>query len=164
MNKKETMLEVIQDKIWDKTLSEWCKVDIWCNVPYYVYIITTLQTNRYSYDQHTERKYKWIQECIEYKWNFEVDRIPILEIKKIIWHDVYIWDVLDYFEKKFFRFITAEEEYQETWNVSNWLRYWLKKEEMNSILSLMWKWEHKRKPITEQSDSCIEYIFNLIKE
>lgn len=57
-------------------------------------------------------------------------------IEDIIWHPVMIWDVLDYIEDKW--------EY-------NW--------EMWDILAL---WILKRKPIEEQSEECIDYVFNLL--
>lgn len=53
-----------------------------------------------------------------------------------IWHPVMIWDVLDYIEEKW--------EY-------NW--------EVWDILAL---WIFKRKPIEEQSEECIDYVFNLL--
>ena len=59
---------------------------------------------------------------------------------KKIWHPVMIWDVLDYWDNNILQ------------NPKNSL--WL------YILKL---WKLKRLPIEEQSDECIDYIFNLLQ-
>lgn len=55
---------------------------------------------------------------------------------KIIWHPVMIWDVLDYF----------------------WEKEWAMT--LDEILRV---WEKKKFPIEDQSDNCIDYVYNLIK-
>lgn len=54
---------------------------------------------------------------------------------KIIGHSVMIWDVLDY--------------------------YWDKKWAM-TLDRILRFWEEKTKPIEDQSDECVDYIYNLI--
>ena len=69
--------------------------------------------------------------------NWQVYGCSCFEDDKIIWHPVMIWDVLDYYRG-------------ESWvNVG--------------VLTILEKWNYKRKPIEEQSDECIEFIYNLIK-
>lgn len=59
----------------------------------------------------------------------------------VIWHPVMIWDVLDWMEQR----VTDVE----------WMPLFM------WIMQSTWK--HKRKPIEEQSEECIIYIYNLIK-
>lgn len=67
-------------------------------------------------------------------------------IKKIIWHPVMIGDVMDYFDFKIY---------------NHW-SYWY---EMNRNLhDISWFWQEKRKPIEEQSEECIAFVYNLITE
>ena len=129
MNKKE-MLEVIQDKMGDKTLSEWCKVEYDGN-------IYTL------WDIYEIREYVW-EKFLYWKYDWRLD---YHEQHKIIWHDVYLWDVLDYL-----------------YNKQTWLDWQDKEQYRIDLLVIMNLWEHKRKLISEQSIECITYIFNLIKE
>ena len=60
---------------------------------------------------------------------------------KIIWHPVMIWDVLEYTDKYF------------GW--PNWSDY---------ALSVCDLWLDKKKPIDDQIEKCIEYIYNLINQ
>jgi len=83
----------------------------------------------------------------------ETDKIEICWMKV---NPVMIWDVLDWWNN----FELWEEIFckvaQPNWynNVSWFDTYFWK---------LMNLWEFKRKPIEEQDDECIEYIYNLIK-
>lgn len=64
-----------------------------------------------------------------------------------IWNNpVLIWDVLDYLSK-----IKDKQELESTQYYA-WLY---------DIICIQWR--NKREPIEEQSDKCIEYIYNLIK-
>lgn len=68
---------------------------------------------------------------------------------KIIWHPVMIWDVLDWIEvnnisKKLFI------------DMPEWMTF-------NSPVNVIdFHWREKRKPIENQSDECIDYIFTLL--
>lgn len=68
------------------------------------------------------------------------DERPKEEIIKIIGHPVMIGDVLDWIEKQ------PEEK--------EWLCVWW-------VLS---RWEDKRKPIDDQTDECIDFIYSLIND
>lgn len=106
---RQWMIDKIYEVIADKTLSKWCKVII---VP--------------------QDKYWDDIEYIMSRW----DERPLEMIGKIIWHQVMIWDVLDYVEKnvkkKFFR-------------------------ETNSVWILD-HWDDWRKPIDDQSIECLERV------
>ena len=50
-------------------------------------------------------------------------------------------------------------------DVLDWMHtIWLSKFSDKQIMFLLALWEHKRKPIEEQSDSLISYVYNLIEE
>jgi len=61
---------------------------------------------------------------------------------KPTWHSpVMIWDVLDWMQPK----------------------YWIWIPDLENRSEVCMKREHKRKPIEEQSEECIDFIYNLIK-
>lgn len=70
------------------------------------------------------------------EWFFEFTKQ--IDNIEIIWHPVMIWDVLDWIKQ-----ITIHYD---------------------EILSLLELREHKRKPIEYQSEECISFIYNLIKD
>lgn len=79
---------------------------------------------------------------VEAFWH-KADRKIIYENYEIIWHPVKLGDVMDYFEK-------------------------LPNEKIIKILQETEKifllWQEKRKPIEEQSNECVEFVYNLISE
>lgn len=75
------------------------------------------------------------------------DERPEDEIKAIIWHPVMIGDVLDWIDNKMG---VSNHEYEEF--VIN---------EVNMAILL---WLEYLKPIDEQSDDCVNFIYSLIKK
>ena len=73
--------------------------------------------------------------------------IPLWYSPKIIWHPVMIGDVLDWIDKKIW---ISNHEYEEF--VIN---------EVNMAILL---WGEYPKPIEEQSDECIDYVYSLIQK
>ena len=71
--------------------------------------------------------------------NWQVYGCSCFEDDEIIWHPVMIWDCLSYFNQR-----------------TIWVDYTTK--------DILYFWWAKRKPIEEQSDECIEFIYNLIKD
>lgn len=69
--------------------------------------------------------------------NFEENEFLDAFDYKIIWHPVMIWDVLDYYR----------------WD--SWVNV--------GVICILDKWNYRRKPLEEQSEECINYIYNLIK-
>ena len=59
----------------------------------------------------------------------------ILTWEEIIWHDVMVWDVLDW-----------------SWVMS-----------IELLVDLEVQWKHKRLPIEKQTEKCIDYVYNLIE-
>ena len=129
---KQAKIDLIYETIAHKTLSNGC-------------IIMHKESGWFTKIIHTrwfEYELWWVQ-YIKNKF----DDIPLdihseeserfLEKRKIIWHPVMIWDVLDYLEN-YFPIIYV-----------------------NDIRDIMLEWEDKRKPIEEQSDECIDYIYSV---
>ncbi len=116
---KQEKINAIYEKIADKTLSFGCRVIFRENIKKeYLPYESIMVDDRKNYD--------W--------WVLFTDILNKYIDKKIIWHPVMIWDVLDY--------LKWQPEYYNIW-------YW---------------WKNKRKPIEDQSDKCIDYIYNLISE
>jgi len=161
---KQEMIEAIYKKIADKELSFWCRVSFWANwmwcypANHYYWIITT---EKYTIEKTKTIYYvigRWFQRynCF-WKSNQKPQEWEIFQNEEgkivgagiynnvnIIWQPVMIWDVLDYLEKDFYK------------NTEIFTVIW----KHNFILQ---KWKNKRKSIDEQSEDCIEYIYNLIK-
>jgi len=92
MTKKEQLIKKIQESVPEiMELKFGCKVNL---SGYYVTVIRLLESNNYTYNQHTKRKYIGMQKIIEYSENFGVGRTPIGEITKIIGRDITLSDVL----------------------------------------------------------------------
>lgn len=69
---------------------------------------------------------------------------------EILGHPVMIWDVMDYFIKK------VKEELDNN-------RYFGKYAGVNEKIIILF-FDKMRLPIEEQSDECIDFIYNLINE
>ena len=83
----------------------------------------------------------------------EQDYYKYYSIKEIIWHPVMLWDALNWLDKKMDKIskevMRADVFYQNVYlNTSNLLNGWKK----------------KSKPIEDQSDDCIYFIYSLIKK
>ena len=131
-----------------------CIVDIGRNSPYYVTVTSKHQSSHYNYNQHTERKYEGVQDIIEYRSNFTIDRTPVGEIKEIIGRDITLEDVLRVIEIK-----------KPTIKISNIdsLDYGkivdITDEEKIRIME-MWQ---LGKPLQFQSEECIDSLIKLLK-
>lgn len=133
MNREE-LIKAIYKKIADKTLNEWCLVELWeweiIKINRVNKIATLDKIYHFMYSDFTNSN-SYLKET----------EFPNMNI---IWHPVMIWDVLDYenINWKYVDLLWRPKGYQVICD----------------------KWEHKKKPIEEQSDDCIDYIYNLIKE
>lgn len=78
---------------------------------------------------------------------FNTDIWCVWEVEKCIWHPVMIWDALDWYWR-----MQAIWEYGVAGNVVMDMKVW-------RILGIRW---YKRKPIEEQSDDCIDYLYSLL--
>lgn len=149
MNKQDK-INAIYKEIANKELSFGCKIIIECTTCSWDDIYPDTIKARYL-----QWDWKFWSEKSKFHWDLMVDwelssysvklnelwETPWNNTFEIIWHSVLIWDVLDY------------------WQI-NWL--WLCS--MNDISeAILLLWENKRLPINEQSEECINYIYNLIK-
>lgn len=140
---KEEMLEVIQDKVWDKTLSKWCIVndtDYWTGL-----------AEIFSED-YSERAFIMLR--INDLSKPYLERKKDVEDWEVIWHPVMLWDFLDYIDTHKLEDIYFEKQKPFVQEVKWYIP-------LISVISYCW--QYKRKPISEQSDECIEYIYNLVK-
>lgn len=84
-----------------------------------------------------------------------------IEIEKIIWHPVMIWDVMDFIWNNLVSKIFSSPESEEEADQLNSLIQDFINQKTGEIIEL---WNLKRKPIEEQSNECIEFVYNLIKK
>lgn len=126
--------EQMIDKIYEVVANK--EFSMWCKIVY-----TPLHTQGY-YKTRTILSTKINSELLYIeKWYqyFTPEKISRDQITKVIWRPILIWDVLD-------------------WNeVNNWDMF----DRYSWYLETIWK--KKRLPIEEQSEECITYIYNLIK-
>ena len=147
----EAKIEKIYEVIADKTLSAWCKLywklwtNGWCKelfpmVKQYWPWCRTI----------TKKWYGWFVMWID--WTDE--ETPKVNERKIIWHPVMIWDVLDYIEKQE---LDCNPVYEK-----NPVRWWPIEIVWNNRQYIIKLREYKRKPIEEQSAETIDFIYSLI--
>lgn len=142
---KETKIVKIYEKIADKTLSFWCKVKSHHNrksKEWYtndIFISNSLK-NYYYHSCPIDWEYIW-------KPRYKSDSI------EIIWHPVMIWDVLDWIDKniKHTEFDIASF-IDIKWRISIY--------KVNLLRNRI----DYRKPIEDQSEECIDFIYNLIQD
>lgn len=151
---REEKLEAIYKEMANKELTFGCKVKI----------------NKWIYEI-INRKNGWFLSSYKGKY-WDIHNTIVIEdgvnsrcysIQKIIWHPVMIGDVLNWIDNKKF-------------NVDDpmiWLFYDPKKMDYETKLFLVqdylfWRvngyWRKKRKPIEEQSEECIDYVYSLIQK
>lgn len=163
------MIDAIYEKIARKDLSFGCKC--WIHEPdmpgKMIYIWTEKIETLFS------KKY------LEAFWS-ETDKKIIYENYKIIWHPVMIGDVMDFIERNFPDWIHCIE--CKKWkilsdNFNDDTIFYCDNEDCEFLSKFYWDeafchkmelydwfWEEKRKPIEEQSDECIEFVYDLISE
>ena len=74
---------------------------------------------------------------------------------EIIWHPVMIGDVIAYLRKDYDTFV----EWKPEWDTRH---YWNGKYYKALLDKIIYTWELFRKPIEDQSDECIDYVYSLI--
>lgn len=148
---REYMLDIIQKEISDKTLSFGCR------------IVYEQEKRIVMY----ESWWYWYHLCQLWedtiKTNIMLDNSGCngdLVKFNIIWHPVMIWDVLDKIQKR-----------EKCWCLNNIIVCWDKKYkvtyckdcDINNIVNIIYKLrQFKRKPLDDQSDDCIRYIYSLL--
>lgn len=80
-------------------------------------------------------------------------------IRKIIGHPVMIWDVLDFIDDWDFANMASQIYQQDRIKIDD-----PDEDNITSIITILDLRKEKRKPIEEQSEHCIKYIYNLLSE
>ena len=166
------MIEQIEEFFSNKNLRVWCRLQRnWDNA------IIVWMSWWYWYDVYSENR---LYECQSICWydDYSDDWIDDW-IYKIIWHKVMIWDVLDWIDEKLFwdicencekcgKKLESVQHYYEAWgNIDDYDR--LECEE-HGEQDCLYTWEQYiiimrkelRKPIEDQSDECIDFVYSLI--
>lgn len=83
-----------------------------------------------------------------------------IKVEKIIGHPVMIGDVIDFIEKN----TQGVEPEQKKWEGVIKIQLWCSRDKAIEILTdhIIFVWRNKRFSIEEQSDECINFIYNLI--
>ena len=149
---RQEKIEAIYEKIADKTLSFGCRIKDPMYDNYKAFYCTT-----YTREDNWETI---VKVCLtdrpvpEYKTkelSFWVIKENFDEKREIIWHPVMIWDVLERAEAN----IMELEQYKKFPNTY---------QKREAFLDIRYKRKLKRKPIEEQSDDAVDFIYNLIEQ
>ena len=140
---KDEMINKIYEVIADKTLSFWCIAEYKYNG--FQKLLLCIQS--YSI---------WNKYWTPLNYTNNPVEIDISEMRKIIWHPVMIGDVLEYIQDNLIMLNTSEK----------WDYFMLKKNPYTPYDWILWTLmdirTNKRKPIENQSEECITFIYNLI--
>lgn len=129
---KQKMLERIYEVIADKTLNFWCTVARW-------------EWNSWMYYW-----YIWGNK-ITTTWNV-IDTLPLEHT--VIWHPVMIGDVYQWlFDNK----MECNVVY-----AKNPIRWWKAEPYSSNKEFIFHRRENRRKPIDDQSDECIKFVYDLL--
>ena len=142
MTTKQEKIDTIYEKIANKDLDFWCIVESKWGQSVFL----------------ADRNRREI-----FRTNYRiVDFISQDEPMKIIGHPVMIGDVMDFFEEH----SETDEGTVTQWDGVKTIKMWCTKEKKIEILNynLFLVWKKKRNPIEEQSNECIDFIYNLISK
>ncbi len=127
---KQGKISKIYEVIADKTLSFGCEI-----------LRTKPNKADIIVDINTYLPWKWVFFTRLWQLNEELNTWDY----SIIWCPVMIWDVLDWYNRKYARwgFVSSINR--------KWTSLWQEREDL-------------RKPIEDQSDECIDFIYSLIEQ
>lgn len=178
ITERHDKIKAIYEKIANKELSFGCKIKTESNNKRYSSVWRISSDERdYYIDIRVSEWQEYLTSPRE--WNEIISDEGVLWYsRKIIWHPVMIWDVLDWMEEKFEDQVKIKMDAM--WTVKKNMYKFREKESdilINTLIQndrirhncnlkhfeiLLDEWKHKRKPIEEQSDECIDYIYNLL--
>lgn len=131
---KEEKITKIYKLIADKTLSFWCKIKVFDFVGNsYITTIIEMHTDWSIYSTINDKQY-----YADYEQSFQV-----------IWHSVMLWDILNWREKQYPANILLD--------------YWDWSEFSSTVLDIVSNFTEKNKPIDEQSDTCVDFLYHLMQ-
>lgn len=144
MNREEK-IKKIYEKVANKELTLWCKVK---------YGDTEWVEHFYIWEWDFWWKLLWKETTIEWYASCSIETEEWEEIENM-WHYVMLWDVFDFHFKLEYNAWSGKD-------LETRIRMF---DDFNSKAHKIYMvWEEKRKPIDEQSDKCIDLIYDLIKE
>lgn len=159
---RDEKIQAIYEKIANKELTFWCRV----NTEYWRIVSVVEETTDERWyivvseeslynDEDIGAYYCWLR----VRW---LEDLEPIDIAKIIWHPVMIWDVIDWIEKKEFDvnkpipwfWFEEDEEFNDETKLLLIQDYYV-----DNLISY---WDKKRESIESQSEDCIDYIYSLI--
>lgn len=175
MKTREEKIKAIYNEIANKDLTFWCRVIIettWIK-EWYTWIIYRYGTLIYDLSGDIEElDLLWDNECYLSSGRCDINDIDFSDFKyfewvmsvwesekkknttylyRIIWHPVMIWDVLDFIKKNNIKKYILDSD----------SCFWI----LNSSEYIFKKlWENLTATIEEQSDNCVDYIYDLLTE
>lgn len=139
MKTRQEKIDAIYEKIADKTLSFGCEVVL--EKVFFDFIYLFDKWKKFVLLKNTNEK-KTFSEWWRSVYHFTNSEFE--EHFKIIWHPVMIGDLMDYFEKL-------------------WPEKMIKLISKN-LEDLFLIWKEKRLPLEDQSDECVDFVYDLIFE
>lgn len=135
---REQMIEAIYEKVADKTLSFGCYVKNLTHHKYNkaIYCYKWWQKEHFVYQRDNWEIDKW------WAWYFDFE---------IIWHSVMFWDFISYLDETVWQDRLIDWEWKK---ITEGFDYY------QTLKKISILWEHKRKPIEDQSSDCIEFVFD----
>ena len=138
MNRLEK-IEAIYNQIANKELSFGCYIEDECSETFWRQVLSHIEIDTPDWNYYKEECWWASYNVIEdLRHIYGIDKTRFLKEYKVIWHPVMIGDVLE--------IIFNKEEFND-WDI---------------IVDINTKWKKKRKPIEEQSEEAINYIYNLL--
>lgn len=148
MPTKQEKIDAIYEKIANKDLSFGCRIfhkveswKIWFKARIITDKIKRDDWTFYWVKLYSENSVTWLQE----------------KEMEIIGHPVMIGDVMDYIEN-----ITLDKIYNYIWVKKEEIPDLILQKTRDAMMKIFPLWKQKRLPIEDQSDGCINCIYNLI--
>ena len=180
---RQGKIDFIYEKIADKTLSFWCiirrETGVWDILDFKI-----IQNRLIKFENwKTRREIQLYHSNSNQVWLYNE-----LDDKEIIWHPVMIWDVLKWIDKNCVNWVlTCSKCGSEVW-YEDWIAYcsdwdcdndkfedfkWLYKTNLSiEFYDINTKyvnddnflWQKLDKPIEDQSDECINFVYDIINK
>ena len=147
---KQEKIDTIYKEIANKELSFGCYIEDECSETFWRQVLSHIEIDTPDWNYYKEECWWASYNVIEdLRHIYGIDKTRFLKEYKVIWHPVMIGDVLDYM-----------------FRCEDWTRNeWIIDEVIEKLImpQSKYQWWNKRKPIEEQSEQCIDYVYDLIK-
>lgn len=144
---KEEKIAKIYEVIADKTLSFWCRLLIRTSPDGYAWT----ERGKYMLLREENDELAYLHSVLSLDDPAEVEIYDNCRMygTEVVWHQVMLWDVLDRVESN-----KKDGGLVDHWD---WTGHWLDQELVPMRI-------HKRKPIDEQPEQVIDYVYSLIQD